>query len=80
MFSLCPSAGEDRPQRFQTGLRCPLRRLEFGNHTGEDDHLSCDCLCVVLKVISVTLLRCCFSMSWPRDGSPTRSGTVCSIS
>ncbi len=80
MFTLCvcPSAGEDRPQRFQTGLRCPLRRLEFGNHTGEDDDLSCDRLCVWYW--KWFLLHCCFSMNWPRDGSPTRSGTVCSIS
>lgn len=80
MFTLCvcPSAGEDRPQRFQTGLRCPLRRLEFGNHTGEDDDLSCDRLCV--RYWKWFLLHCCFSMNWPRDGSPTRSGTVCSIS
>lgn len=65
---VCPSAGEDRPQRFQTGLRCPLRRLEFGNHTGEDDDLSCDRLCVWYW--KWFLLHCCNAVSvWTGHGT-----------
>lgn len=75
-------AGADRPQRLQAGLRRPLRRLEFGNHTGEFILLFCSQRAAGETLTGRTragpAAHCQFKRSVSVVATPPRSGIVCS--
>lgn len=90
---LCVSAWKDRPQRFQTRLRRPFRRVESWNHPGKPASPlppppSRPSSRVRVWIESAPWWGevpsvCCasaFSMSWRQGGFLTRSGIACSTS